>query len=299
MTRSLGKDTAADLEKLRQQTAGLTRGTVESIDWVNGLATVNVGGGSVPMPMLLAAPLIGIEVWVAYLGQQPLCLGPIAHSALGSVQSVASGYASVLGDDGRVVSVPYLGGAPSIAARVVMDPLAGGTVLGTLSAEPLGSTPSVPTVPESSIKSFTFKPTSSGNWTGSGYNSISDPYCSDSNVGAYLYGSQIPDSIPNSAVYVKGSLKIYLVETTNRYPSSKANLGRHNRSSKSSGNPSATSTFEIPDCRGGRWVSLPDSWDDNFRLGTARGVSFDHGGYHIYRRAGSENSGVIVGKWRV
>jgi hypothetical protein len=297
----LGADTATQIRRLERGLSDLVQGVCESVSWVNGLATVNVNGGSLPMPMIGSEPLVGWKVWVAYLGTQPICLGPVARSARGAVNVAATGgFVGVLGDDGVSYLLPYLGAAPALAARVAILWDLGGVVAGTLSAEPVGSTVVVPPAQGAAIKTFTFYPTASGNWTGSGYNSIADPYCSASVIGAFFYGNVLPDTIPNSADFIAGSLKIYLSEFYNQFPSSKATLGRHNRASKS-GDPTPTDTFTLPNLLGvsSPWVTLPNAWEDNFRLGSARGVAFNHGGYHKYRRAGSGLSGVIVGKWRV
>lgn len=300
----LGDQAARDAEQLARVATAFTQGVCEAIDWTNGLARVNVNGTTVPMPMVGHPPAVGFKVWVATIAEQPVALGIVARAARGTVTvAAAGGYVGVLGDDGVTYSLPYLDAAPALSSRVVISWTDGGTVLGVSSAEPIGVVPVLPPSGAATIKSFRFVPKASRNWyNGAGYtngSSGSEVWCSSSNEGVLVYGSTIPNSIPDDAEYVPGSLRIYLVETSNQYPSSLARLGMHNLSSLS-GAPGTTNLITIPDCRGGRWVDLPASWEDNFRLGTKRGVAFAAGpGFHRYRPGGVENSGVIVGKWKV
>jgi hypothetical protein len=299
----LGRGQARENRRLELGLSSLTQGVCEEVDWVNGLAVVNVGGGSIPMPMTGHPPLVGWKVWVGYLGEQPVCLGMVPRSPLGTTQGSASGgRVTVLADDGQTYAgLPYLGASPSASTRVEIDWTDGGIVQpGALSAEPTGDTPNTPAAPTPTEKTFVFNPTGSGNW----YNNSSwatgpDPHCSDLNDGTYFYGNTIPDSIPDSAVFVPGTLQIYLKEYFNQYPSSLATLGLHNLAA-ASGAPNPTQTFAVPNCYpNGAWVTLPNSWEDELRLGSARGVAFNGGGFHKYRRAGVDGSGTIVGRWRV
>jgi hypothetical protein len=301
---SLGEDQAVDNEKFRRGLASVTQGMCESIDWANGLALVNVGGGTLPLPMVGEAPFEGHKVWVGFFGEQPVCLGRVARPVRGAASGTASGgRVVVIGDDGETYSdLGYLGTAPTNGQRVAIDWSGGGLVLGVPSAEATVIDPDVPAGSVPTVRTYEFRPTGSKNWyLDSGYtngSSGNEVWCSDDNQGVYVYGNAIPDSIPDDAEFVAGSLKIYLVEYLNRFPSSLAQLGRHNLATLS-GDPNPTDTTSIPDCRGGKWVTLPDRWEDNFRAGSARGVAFLSGGQHRYRAAGVENSGVIVGKWKV
>lgn len=299
----LGKSQADDNDGFRKAAADYQQGVVTAIDWTNGLVTVNVAGGNVPMPMVGVAPLVGVKVWVGYFGgQKPICLGPVARSPLGVTQAVAAGNViPVLFDDGVTRSVPYLGAAPGSGSLVEVDWDSGGIIQGVVSQRPVGAVPIVPPSAGTVAKQFTFNPTDSGNWfNDASYANGLDPWDSTSNSGVYFYGDTIPDTVPDSGVFVSGSLQVFLYEFSNQFPSSLAVLGRHNLPTKS-GAPGVTDGFTIPDCRGGKWITLPDSWESLFRLGTARGVGFVEGahGFHKYYRAGTQNSGAIIGTWKV
>lgn len=127
-----------------------------------------------------------------------------------------------------------------------------------------------------------------------------EPAATAGKDGAFFYGNAIPDSIPDAAVFVPGSLRIYLQEFYNRNPAERARLGMSNLPGRS-GAPSFAEA--IPVSAGSGWKGLPDSWEAPLRLGTARGVAFDgdapSSGSHTYRAANVNNSGVIVGRWKV
>lgn len=301
---TLGEDQAKTNAELAAGMSSLTQGLCTAIDWTKGLATINIAGGSVPMPMSGPAPFVGFKAWVGYLGTQPICLGIVARAPAGAVVGTPSGgLAQVLGDDGVTYPLGYIGAAPAAGNRVALDWGNGGRVLGVPSAEAVASSGTVPPAVGAQAKAFEFRPTDSKNW----YNNTSygngasgaEAWCSSSNRGVYVYGTVIGDSIPDSATYVPGSLKVFLSEFYNQFPSSLAQIGQTALTSLS-GNPSPANLVSIPDCRGGAWVTLPDSWEAAFRTGTMAGLAFGAGpGYHKYRPAGVENSGVIVGTWKV
>lgn len=301
---TLGEDQAKTNADLAAGMSSLTQGLCTAIDWTKGLVTVNIAGGSVPMPMVGPAPFVGFKVWVGYLGTQPICLGIVARAAAGVVVGTPSGgIAQVTGDDGQTYQLGYIGTAPAAGNRVALDWGAGGRILGVPSFEVVASSGSTPAALPPQAKQFEFRPTDSKNWYGgSGYtNGIagSEVWCSQNNKGVYVYGTAIGDSVPDSATFVPGSLRVFLAEFYNQFPSSLAQLGQTALTSLS-GDPAPANLVSIPDCRGGAWVTLPDSWEAAFRTGTMAGLAFNNGpGYHKYRPAGVENSGVIVGTWKV
>ncbi len=70
---------------------------------------VNVEGAKWDMPMSGPPPTPQRECWVGYLGNQPVCLGPVWRAPLGGVvqSAPANGLVSVKTDDGGTYTVAY------------------------------------------------------------------------------------------------------------------------------------------------------------------------------------------------
>lgn len=299
----LGFDIAKTTADLARGAADLRQGVAVGQDWINGLVIVNVDGGRIPMPFQGPMPVVGFRVWVTYLGPtRPICVGQIEGPASGIVEvAAAAGRVQVRADDGKLYPLGFLGTAPTVGQRVLIDWSKGGLVqAGAVSVLPGETLPVEPPRPAPSRveREFVFNASDSrnnyqGSWSSHAGNEV---WCSDNNRGCYFYGNSIPDSIPDDAEFVSGSLRIYLAEFFNQYPSSLARLGQHNLSGPNGG---LSLGGIITVSAGTDWKGLPDSWEGAFRTGGARGVGFENGGYHKFRPAGVENSGTIVGKWRV
>ena len=263
--------------------------------------TVNLAGGSVNAICVSGQfPAVGDSVIVLQVGDSMICLGAIPKPAHGIVVAAASGgRVSVKADDGVTYSVNYNHlYTPAVNDHVKLDwDLIGGFVVGPLAAAPTGDpnliVPSGPTVPPDTRTSHsaTFYPTDSGTWNGTRY-FTNDVYCGDNTLGAYFYGTQIADTIPDNATIT--AIAVYLDETTNYYPGSLATIGTHGLPSKS-GAPVTGDAVAVS--AGTGWKGLPNAFGGVLMTGAAYGLATDHGGYHIFAPKGVGNSGALTINW--
>lgn len=296
---TLGRDLARVTETLKKGASGLAQATCISVDWPNYLAVVNIAGGEVSVPMVGDAPYPGDTVWVGWLGQNPICLGPVPKATTGTVTGAgAAGFVTVLGDDNRSYTVPYTGTAPADNARVAMLWPAKGLLVGAMSADAPGVVPIAPPSSGgggapggSSTGKMTFNPTESGTYNGSSWYGDGFVGCSASEQGAWFYGNQIADTIPDDATITVA--RIHIDEYFNRYPSSLARLGTHTLTSKS-GAPNVTGTLDIPRGSGDRDIRM---YADALKTGAAKGIGTNHGGWHKFSPKGTRNSGAIYMEW--
>lgn len=284
--RKAGETTAA----LGAQLAGRERGTCVSIDWPSGLVTVNIGGGQQAMPMAGLAPAVGDQVWVAYLAGEPLCIGPLAKSAQGTITSGPNaGKVGVRGDDGGVYSLPFNFDHAAFATgqRVAID-WQSGSVAYRLSSDSTIVAPVTPPPVAAQRQTREFVPTGSGSfYSSSGTWTKNDVWCSDTLLGCYFYGTQIADTIPDTATIVSVTLNV--TETTNRFPSALATIGTHGLTGRT-GAPTIANAVPVPNGSGSK--SLPTAFGDRLKTGEQLGLGTNHGGLHVY--AVAPDSGRLI-----
>jgi hypothetical protein len=288
---------AARLQQLQQGLSRLQQATCVAIDWVNGVATVNVPGSIMSLPMVGQPPIIGGLCWVGFLGLQPIVLGPVARPAFGTATDVPSaGLVPVTGDDGVAYVVTYSSDQSITAGtRVQIDWSSGGTVVALPEADPNTGTSFVATpnpVAAPTSKTWTFYPTDSGTQNGSGSSGsgswgTNQVYCGDTTLGAYFYGTVVAGSIPDTATITSVKVYVNALQTSGSDPS----IGLHPLVSKS-GNVSVSSAVSV--AGGSGWKTLPNSFGDYLKTGSQRGLCTEHGGYHIWAPAGTGNSGALV-----
>jgi hypothetical protein len=278
--------------------AGLSRlssGLCLGINWAEYLVTVNVGGGNVDIPMAGIAPTIGDRVWIGYLGNQPVCLGPVPRPTTGTVASAPTGAAVIVtGDDGRDYSVAYDVTAELAAGyRVGLDwSIPGGFVLGRLSSDAALLAPRTPTAPAPQMGSATFNPTASGTWSSTyGKWQTSEVWSSSSTLGAWFYEG-VASTIPDGAVI--DSVRVY-VDSLAILASGAPTIGLHSLSSKGGNGPTVTDAVAV--ASGSGWKSLPTSFGDALKTGARLGLGTNHGGYHKWSPAGVRNSGALEIRW--
>lgn len=287
-------------QKLTQGLSSLKQGTCVSINWVTGMAMVNVTGGTVPMPMAGTPPIPNAKCWIGFLGNQPICLGAVARPSLATVSgSPSGGIVRVTGDDGQSYMVAYNAAlTPASPTRVLVDWASGGTILCAVSADPVTGTPvEVPIIGGGGTQSRVFNPVSSGTQNGSGNSGAgsfwtSQVYCGDTTLGGFFYGDQIAGTVPDGAHIVPGSVQVYVdaLRTSGGSPS----IGVHSLSGRAG---VLTVDNPVTVAGGTGWKTLPDSFGDQLKTGARKGVGTRHGGYHIWSPAGSNNSGALRLSW--
>lgn len=290
-------------EKIRTALGGMSsaqRGACQSIDWAAGTASVNVGGATVDLPML-AAPVVGAYCWVGLLGSTMMVLGPVPPSKLATAAgSPTSGLVTVVGDDSVSYTVAANGFTITSGTRVLLDwGDRGGYVVALVSADPLTGTPVTGGGNAGGVapKTKTFNPTGSGtqnssygSLAGSGNFWTPQVYCGDTTLGAYFYGSQIGDTIPNGATILSGSIRLVEISGSGSAPS----LGTHSLGGPSGGLV-VGNVMGIPGGSGAKKLSAAIL--NALKTGAAKGIATAHGGYHIFGPA--SQCGAITITWTV
>lgn len=247
-----------------------------------GRAIVDFSGGRVPAHILQGPPAVNDTVWVQVANGVAYMHGPtVPKPTMGTVESAISGVAQLTTRIGPV-SAAYDDGLllldPGDVVRVLWDEH-GAWVLG-VAVE--ATAPDVPVAPGGSggRKTAEFVPVDSGSWqAGFGWRTL-DVWSSANNKGAWFYGTQIADTIPDSAVIV-GEPEIFLPNPTKQ--TGARPFGRHAYASKPSGEPTITATSTLPGTSG--WVKFPTSLIEHLRSNVG-GLGFDLGGWWIWPAGG-------------
>jgi hypothetical protein len=293
---ALDKDATDAIAKLQTGLSRLEVGVCLAVNWSDYTVNVNVGGGVVDIPMAGTLPAVGDKVWVGFLGNLPVCLGPVPRPTTGVVNAAPSGgKVAVKGDDQVVYSVAYdVAYTPAVGHRVALDwSVPGGFLLGRLSSDAVLDPPPVVAPPAPSGPQYfdvTFNPTDSGTY-GSRWQST-EVWASATTRGAWFYGAQMASTIPDNATI--DAVNIYL-SSFYQFGDSPV-LSLHSQQSKG-GAPDVIASHET--FAGSGWAALPPSWGDALKTGGAFGIGTNHGGYHKYRPAGQGNSGALAIRWHV
>lgn len=265
-------------------------GTV-MVDFGQGLVQVYSAGFYAPLPGEYVRCLVaGVT----------LMLGPVKpRPAYGKVTGTGSPRLDVLLSDGTSVSLPKLSSYtdPAVNDQVTILWANGGIILGDQDDTPT-STYTPPASSDNGAaprqQTLYFGATDSGSQNGSGDSGsgnwwTNDVWCGASTIGAWFYGNQIGNSIPDDAQI--DQVQVYVQEFQNSFPGSLTTIGTHTLASKS-GNATVTGSAEIP--RGTGWRTLPNSYGDLLKTGAAKGLATHHGGLHKFRsRRASAQSGRI------
>jgi hypothetical protein len=255
--------------ELARKTAESSEGQVTSVSYSARTVLVDTGGVEQPMRWLGSAPKRGDRVRVFWVGGQPVC-ATVSGVALGTVASVGTNVVTVTGDDGGSYTYPHEFGASFSAGQRVALNHDAEVVLFRLSTDPTAKTPATPTqAPVSGRVERTFYPIDSANWWSTG-GRWDAPYAevSVSRSAYYFYGSQIADTIPNSATVLSASIRV--VELWDKVGGVASLLGTHTATTRP-GSPPALSGATAIDGTG--------SWDITglavaLKNGTAFGVGF-------------------------
>ena len=286
-------------EHIQRQFAALgppskaTEGVVVEQDWDNWNVTVNVGGTEQRMKWVGTAPWPGDKVRVVSEGGTVYCLG-VYGPAMGTVQSSAGGFATVLADNSVTYTYPHVGAAPSNGSRVRLDYAGRGVLAGTYPVEPADSEftrPAAPPVGRGGEAWFT--PAWSGNWRPGFAGSAVE--VSSSRMGMYGFGTQIRDTIPDSASVTVAQL--HLVQNWDNVPGVASSMGTHghNGAPGSADNGSLSGTYPV--AGGSRVVNLVGTIANQLKTGAALGVGFRSGSSGWRQYAASPGSGRIFMRW--
>lgn len=284
------------LWELSQQGAATTEGVARSIvSWSDRLVEIDVGGLLMVMPWAGSPPWPDSRVRVITAGKLVFC-APILGASIGTVQSVASGTVTVLGEDGRVYSYPHLGTAPAVSALVRIDHIGRVILSGAYSVTPPGSSldtpdPIVPPAPTGG--SAWFNPIWSGNWSGGSFAGDAVEV-SSTRVGLYGYGTQIANTIPDGATINRAEL--HLTENWDRVPGTASSMGTHGfdgRPGAGVDNGDLAGTTSVP----GLVQDIKGAVADALKTGAALGVGFRSGSTGWRQYGTAPGSGRIYMEW--
>ncbi len=265
------ENTQRRLAAISQKLGSATEGLVTAQDWDHQLVTVSLGGTPQTMKWAGGAPWPGDTVRVVSQDGRTWC-ELVEGAPMGIVQSVAASRATVLGDDSRAYTYPYIGAVPGVGDRVGLLH-SHRVVVGAYSAEPADSEYSTPPAPpRPTVTKRSFYPVWSGNWS-SGTDRGAAVEISDSRTAAYGYGTQIRDTIPDSASITKAIL--YLTENWDNVPGVASSMGTHGFDGRpgSMGNGSLSGSYSVP----GLTVDILGTVADALKTGSALGVGFRSG----------------------
>lgn len=272
-----------------------SEGVVVSQDWDNRLVTVNVGGSEYTLKWAGAAPWPGDTVRVLSNGGTVHCVA-VWGAALGTVVSASGGLATVTGDDSVSYRYPHLGSAPSAGQRVRLDHAGRAVLSGVYSVEPEASefvAPSAPPAPSGGVREQWFNPAWSGNWRPGFAGSAVE--VSSSRMGMYGYGTQIRDTVADTATVTVAQL--HLTQNWDNVPGVNSSMGTHsfNGAPGSADNGALSGSYSVPG--GSRVVDLLGSVADALKTGSALGVGFRSGSYGWRQYAAAPGSGRIFMRW--
>lgn len=279
-------------------------GGKSSVKWVRGAyrglgdglrALVDFDGGLVPAHIVTGyRPAVNEPVWVCITDDVAYLVGPTRpRPADGKVVSSAGGLVVVNTDVGQV-SATYPFGATMSAGQEVKLFWGGELphVIGVKSTSPVA-----PDNPGGGSGTSEFTTTFTAVDAGS-YNSswwTSQVWSSDNNLGAWFYGSKIPDTIPAGAVII--GIDIYLAVVS--LFGSPMNIGVHPHRTRPGGAPSIGSTVALAPAAG--WFGLPTSIGNALRSGGGSfGVGVAHGGFHKFAALSADpQSGALRIRYRI
>lgn len=267
----------------------------------NGTVMVDFGEGPVQVYSAgFYTPLPGEWVRMLKVDGFTMMLGPVVpKSVYGRVTATGVPKLTVLLPDSSSVQLGYVSSSypsPVVNDDVLINWGNGGIVVGKVTAVPASDyLPPIPGGGNSGTPrsgAVDFRASDSGTWNTDGSYFNRDVWCSSTTVGAWFYGSQIADTIPDAATITL--VRLYTPEFDDRFPSSLATIGLH--TSQAAGFPTVTSAVQIPN--GADFKTLPNSFGDALKTGAAWGVGTNHGGWHRYTsRQQSAQSGLLHIEW--
>lgn len=252
-------------------------GTFVSAD--NTHIIVDCGNGRVPcFPLVPYLPNVGETVYVLFIDGVPYAMGPtLVKPNQGTVVSAAGGLVTLTTSFGSM-ALPYTTTITPTAGQVMYIIWQGGQgfAVSVMSVQPAQAAPPPPPASTTKQHSDTFRAIASGSYQ-SGRFWTSEVYASTTNLGEWIYGNKIADTIPASAIM--GSIQIYCA--MKQIFGSDPNFALHSDTSLS-GSPSLGGTTAVGITQG--WVSLPQSYGNLLRRGGGKfGVGVVHGGFQIFK----------------
>lgn len=249
---------------------------------VGVLAEVNIGESTIQIPCDgFYPPQPGMSVRVQWVNGSPSVTGPAKPlSARGKITAPGSPKASV-NIDGVVYSMFVAAGyTAAVGDDVAVNwQFEGGFISGKVAGYEPPKPPEPVIVPPRPFGDLVVRAENSGRYqSGAGWWG-NDPWASESNNGAWVYGNRVRDSLAGASNIV-ADIYLPLVREL-----SGGSLALHDYGSLPGGAPSFHDVWTPPTRSG--WVRLPDGWGAFLAAG-GRGVGVVNGGYTIWLGTASD-----------
>lgn len=241
---------------------------------------VDISGNRVPATLGTSwLPEVNEVVWLWVIGDRFFIMGPAAIKPdQGVVQSVTSGLVTLTTSLGTTVICPYAGTTPS-AGQSMKLLWHGGAFAMLMSTSPAGNTPPPAPAPSATTHADEFPAIDAGSY-GSGRWWTPQVYASDSNLGAWFYGSKISDTIPAAASIQKVELYVSPQQISGSAP----NFAVHPYQTNPGVSPALSTVGAVG--VGPGWVDLGSvgvAIGNALKAGGGSfGVGLNHGGYNIF-----------------
>lgn len=258
---------------------------------------VVIGASKVPAVLgtaWLPEPSEPVVVW--QVDGVLMVMAPVAGKpSSGVVTAITAGIVTLTTGKGDV-SCPWSGATPTVGQTMRIT-WHGGPVALSVSKQPDVITPATPVIP-STTRQLVFPATDSGSynisggWAGNWW--TREVHASDSEIGAWFYGTAIKDTIPAAATINRVQMFLPWAQAVGTQPA----LGAHPCPVKT-GAP-GTSSYSGIGYAGAGWYDLGTSYGDLLKAG---GPSYGMGvaqsspgaGYHVFSSVGSDaQSGSLI-----
>lgn len=255
---------------------------------------VDVGGGRIPARFATSyLPEINEPILIWFIDGNPFVVGPaLTKPGAGVVVSTGLNMVTLTTDYGQV-TVPYAATLTPTAGQVMkLSWQDGGFAHSVMSTSPTAGQAPQASGAGVTVHADKFTAVDAGSyglfnsrwWTG-------EVYASDSNRGAWFYGSTISDTIPATANVSRVQLYVSPAQISGGNP----NFALHAYQSKPSGQPSYTGTTPVAITSG--LVDLdPAVFGNALKAGGGSfGVGLNQGGYNVLRSLADDGqSGALI-----
>lgn len=257
----------------------------------DGTCQVDFGEGEIAVtPVGLFHRTPGEPVTVLTVNGFSIIIGPaVTLPSAGIVTSVGVNTMKVNTALEEDVELAWVGMAPVVSDEVaiingwgLVDP-----------SRPPSSDYSGPGAPDTGSRTLEFTATDSGSWNGSNW-WTNELWASDSNKGAWFYGTTIGDSISDTATITK--VEVFVPEFYSG-PGGLAAIGTHGLVSKS-GAPTISGASAVDG--GAGWRTLPNSIGDTLKTGAGRGLGYQQASPGVgFRKVSARTADADSGKLRI
>lgn len=233
--------------------------------------------GRVPAQVMTPyRPEVGERVFLIAVSGAFFMMGPATPKPpRGTVTSVSSSSVTLDTDMGSVQATYDAGTTLSVSQQVKLLWSDGAHVVGILTAPPAPPTPPPAPVPAKRQHVDVFQAVDAGSFQ-NGRWWQTQPWASDSTLGAWFYGSKIRDTLQGAPVS-----KVEIWSTLAQQYGAAPNFGVHPHAAKPAAGPVISSATTLVPPNGG-WLTLPTTFGQ-YLANSVGGIGLAHGGFNKFR----------------